>query len=101
MKIAIALLVAAFICTITSQPPSIDAMVKAISDDANAYTGTVDAFKAIVKERISKDPNQYTLDDVNKFMDEVCKLWKATFMKCNEFKDFVIAEKKAAGMIKA
>lgn len=101
MKFVIAVLVAALVCIVSCDPPTQEAMIKMIADDANSFTGTVDAFKASVKEKISKDPNQYTLDEANKFLDEVCKLWKATFMKCSEFKDFVIAEKRAAGKIKA
>ncbi|KAL7011133.1 hypothetical protein ACKWTF_014108 [Chironomus riparius] len=101
MKFVIAVLVAALVCIVTSDPPSMETMIQAIANDANSFTGTADAFKATTKERIAKDPNQYTLEDVQKFMDAVCKLWTAAFLKCAEFKDFVIAEKKAAGKIKA
>ena len=101
MKFVIAVLVAALVCIVTSQPPPQDVMVKMIADEANSFTGTADAYKAMAKEKISKDPNSYTLEECNKFTDEVCKLWKATFMTCSEFKDFVIATKKALGKIKA
>jgi hypothetical protein len=105
MKFAVAVLVAAFVCVASADqpngPPSPEAMIKMIADDANAYTGTVDAFKAATKEKLSRDPGVYTLDECNKFLDEVCKLWKATFMKCADFKEFVLAEKKALGKCKA
>lgn len=96
------LILIAIVALVVAAPPEkdMDAMVKKVAEFAAGYTGTVDKFKADLKEEISADKGTYTIEEANGFLDAVCKIWTAKIMKCEDFRAYIVETKKSLGKIK-
>lgn len=100
MKFIILAVFAAFVCYVVADGPDMEQMAKKVATFANTYSGNLESFKAEVKNNIQSEPGQFTLEQTNKFLDQVKVSYNASIMPFEDFKKLVIDEKTKAGKIK-
>jgi hypothetical protein len=98
MKIFIAALFV-IACAAAADMPDKQAMIKGLTAKINSWTGSVDELKADIAKNIQTDSGTYTLAEVNQFVDALCAGWTYSQWKCDDFRAYVVEQKKKFGKI--
>ncbi|KAG5667078.1 hypothetical protein PVAND_015077 [Polypedilum vanderplanki] len=102
MKVFIAITFLTLVCiAATADAPDKKERISVLLNRINSWTGSVDDLKDEIKKHIANEPGTYTLAQVNQFLDQVCAGWTLKSWKCEDYRAYVIAQKQAAGKIKA
>lgn len=75
-----------------------------VQDDINfnnSNKGSLQIIKDVISQRIIKDPQTFSFDEILKALNNVCTQWKNNSMwKCGDYKAFLIAEYQKNDKIK-
>ena len=104
MRIFVTILVIFINLIIQSSTQNKIGLSQIIKDDINfnnSNKGSLEVMKQVISQRISKDPQTYSFDEILRALRNVCVQWNNNSLwKCGDYKAFFIAEYQRNDKIK-
>ena len=80
---------------------SLNQLIKEDITFNNSNKGSLEVMKQVISQRIVKDPQTYSFDEILKSLRNVCVQWhNNSLWKCGDYKAFLIAEYQRNDKIK-
>ena len=104
MKVFTTILIIVISIILKSSAQNKTSLTKTIKEDIafnNSNKGSFEVMKQVISQRIAKDPQNYSFDEILRALRNVCVQWNNNSLwKCGDYKAFFIAEYQRNDKIK-
>jgi hypothetical protein len=104
MKVSASISIIFINLVLQSSTQNISSLTKTVKEDIafnNSNKGSLEVMKQVISQRIAKDPQNYSFDEILRSLRNVCVQWNNNSLwKCGDYKAFFIAEYQRNDKIK-